>query len=752
VPALAHTQAGWLCQGAGVRSALSDRTAVHVQSSMYGDHRQSLGKSTQVSSGRVEVGNATYGCVVVVSPGTSGWVRSMASTLQHMFGDSASSIRVVVLDNQTEAKRFHLDNPGHVLAAIDLRGSDDAACFSTDTSGAGCDVKMNLQFNATELVEVKSGMSPLSELHAGILSVLDTMHEALRRNVWGKSPADSAGTVEVSVHPMPVSTLGGLGSAEAKISFITSLYFVAAWIPSMQILLVNIVTEKKLGFRGVMKCMGLKDTVFWLAWLLSELATFSAAILLVVAIGAYTRLFADSDLSLVCVIFMLFVTSICTFSFLVSVFFQTPKVAGAVGSGLLAAFSFIFTLLRVTGASPQVFWALSTLSPIAMSSAGADMWQSGVRWAALDQGVHPLWQIMLMLALDGVLYFLLALYFERAVGGEEWDLFFCIPACVRRRLPAAAAHDAFDNVPLLDGAGLVEQAEAIAADSREMAGFRDSCAPARRRASAALHLEQEGDAEVAGVGGGGGGGGRGGGGQLGAGGGCAGSEEPWEPREQQAVLIRGVRKVFEGTAGGDDSIVSPTTVAVDGVSLDLVEGQIVALLGPNGAGKSTLISMLTGMSAPSAGLVSVFGRNVRDKWELMKIHEDLGFCPQDDILLDDLTVQEHLALFAGLKGCGSDEARRRLEELDLQGVAGTQAKALSGGLKRRLSVALALTGDPRFLVLDEPSSGMDARSRRALWATLRKQVSPNRSIFTLPAVFFAAANFWYVAGERLECW
>ena len=192
-------------------------------------------------------------------------------------------------------------------------------------------------------------------------------------------------------------------------------------------------------------------------------------------------------------------------------------------------------------------------------------------------------------------------------------------------------------------------------------------------------------------------------------------------RQQGGVVVRGVRKVFEGNVGGDDSIVGPTTVAVDGVSLDLIEGQILALLGPNGAGKSTLISMLTGMLMPTAGLVSVFGRDVRDKWDLVKIHEDLGFCPQEDILLDDLTVREHLQLFAGLKGCAEDEVRRRSDELDLGGVADTQVKALSGGFKRRLSVALALTGDPTFVVLDEPSSGMDASSRRALWAVLRKQ-------------------------------
>ena len=107
-----------------------------------------------------------------------------------------------------------------------------------------------------------------------------------------------------------------------QVSSIASVYLIAAWIPSMQILLVNIVTEKSKGLRRALQCMGLKHSVFWLSWLVAELATMSLALLLVLPIGSYTRLFARSDMSLVFLIFFVFLASICTLSFFISVFFQ----------------------------------------------------------------------------------------------------------------------------------------------------------------------------------------------------------------------------------------------------------------------------------------------------------------------------------------------------------------------------------------------------------------------------------------------
>ncbi len=327
-----------------------------------------------------------------------------------------------------------------------------------------------------------------------------------------------------------------------------------------------------------------------------------------------------------------------------------------------------------------------------MSSAGADMWHGGVRWSALGAGQHPLGKVMGMLAVDTVAYFVLALYFERAIGEETWDLCFCLPESLRHalRLRAQSAQDATDHVPLLN----VSSEDDFAAEG---AGVVEGRSAGRGEAAGLCGDEEMGGSALGGIG-------------RGLGG----------VREECGVLIRSVRKVFDGTCAQDEAVHGSTTVAIDGVTLNLLPGQIVALLGPNGAGKSTLINLLTGKLLPSAGHISVFGRRVDCKWDLQKIHENLGYCPQDDILLEDLTVQEHLRLFAGLKGRGDEEVRLRSHELDLASVLDKQVKTLSGGFKRRLSVALALTGDPRLVILDEPSSGMDTTSRRALWAALKQ--------------------------------
>lgn len=104
---------------------------------------------------------------------------------------------------------------------------------------------------------------------------------------------------------------------------------------------------------------------------------------------SFTGLFAACDATLVYAVFLLFVASVTTLSFLISVFFANPKIAGGVGAGLLFAFSFSFTLTRVFALPEQVFWVLTLLSPVAMSAAGSSIWKDGIRWATLFDGTRP---------------------------------------------------------------------------------------------------------------------------------------------------------------------------------------------------------------------------------------------------------------------------------------------------------------------------------------------------------------------------
>ncbi|CAM9760741.1 unnamed protein product, partial [Sphacelaria rigidula] len=148
-------------------------------------------------------------------------------------------------------------------------------------------------------------------------------------------------------------------------------------------------------------------------------------------------------------------------------------------------------------------------------------------------------------------------------------------------------------------------------------------------------------------------------------------------------------------------------VAVKGLNLDLFEGQISVLLGHNGAGKSTAISMITGTLPPTQGEVHVRGRRLSR--DLVGIRRSLGVCFQQNTLFDQLTVTQHLELFATVKGVKSkdvrDEAAKMVSEVGLVEKRHTPASALSGGQKRKLSVALAFIGGSEVVVLDEPTSG-----------------------------------------------
>jgi len=161
-------------------------------------------------------------------------------------------------------------------------------------------------------------------------------------------------------------------------------------------------------------------------------------------------------------------------------------------------------------------------------------------------------------------------------------------------------------------------------------------------------------------------------------------------------------------------------VAVTNVSLALANNECFGLLGPNGAGKTTIISICTGLFMPTSGTAYVGGFDVRN--DMDSIHQIMGVCPQFDTLHDILTTKETLLFYCRLKGCSKDDeeelAMKHLKSVGLESCGDVLVKELSGGMKRRLSVAVSLVGDPAVLFLDEPTTGLDPESRRQLWDVL----------------------------------
>ena len=187
------------------------------------------------------------------------------------------------------------------------------------------------------------------------------------------------------------------------------------------------------------------------------------------------------------------------------------------------------------------------------------------------------------------------------------------------------------------------------------------------------------------------------------------------------------------TSGTDDPLqiisLSKTfkkNTAVDDITFGVPSNEIFALLGPNGAGKTTTINMIRGDLPPTAGRILVQSHNVTTSRAAARSH--LGVCPQFDAM-DRMTVTEHLIFYARIRGVTniSHNVTETIRAVGLEEFQHRLAEKLSGGNKRKLSLAIALMGNPSVLLLDEPSSGMDAASKRIMWRTL-ESVAPGRSV------------------------
>uniref|UniRef100_A0A669CX28 P-type phospholipid transporter n=1 Tax=Oreochromis niloticus TaxID=8128 RepID=A0A669CX28_ORENI len=163
-------------------------------------------------------------------------------------------------------------------------------------------------------------------------------------------------------------------------------------------------------------------------------------------------------------------------------------------------------------------------------------------------------------------------------------------------------------------------------------------------------------------------------------------------------------------------------LAVDGLSLRFYEGQITSFLGHNGAGKTTTMSILTGLFPPTSGTAYILGKDIRS--ELSTIRQNLGVCPQHNVLFSMLTVEEHIWFYARLKGLPEEKVKAEMEQIvndvGLPHKRKSRTSTLSGGMQRKLSVALAFVGGSKVVILDEPTAGVDPYARRGIWDLLLK--------------------------------
>ncbi|XP_067014846.1 cholesterol transporter ABCA5 [Anabrus simplex] len=432
-------------------------------------------------------------------------------------------------------------------------------------------------------------------------------------------------------------------------------------------LLILIVGEKEKKIKEGMKIMGLRDSIFWLSWFI--IYGVFVLILSIVAMVLLISLevFKHSNMFLIFLLIYLYSLTIIMMAFVFTPFFNKGRTAGVFGPFAVYVLGALYTInIFVEDMDPIYLWFMTLISctgfALAMDKAVTlDSSGQGVRFSNLWSGPGiPFGGSIIMMLVDIILYGLLAYYLDSVIPsdhGSKHYPWFCFT--YDYWFPKKTSH----HMPAVNG----ESGTYTPGDE-----FNQDVEPVAH-----------------------------------------------EMKGKEAIKIVGLQKTFKKWYN------SHKVTAVDGVNLTIYEGQITAMLGHNGAGKTTVFNMLTGLAYPTSGTAYIFGYDIRSANDMYAIRSMTGVCPQHDILFDLLTPREHLEFYAAVKGVPPSlidyEVARMLSEIELSDQANTFSHKLSGGQKRKLSVGIALIGDPKIIILDEPTAGVDAFSRRHLWSLLQNR-------------------------------
>jgi len=558
-------------------------------------------------------------------------------------------------------------------------------------------------------------------------------------------------------HP-PVDDFSLVGTLVSPFTF-------AAVMFSFVLVIAAVVAEREQRLRQALRTMGMLDSAFWLSWAAWELILSALTAVLLAAFGAMWqfRLYKENDFSLIFVLFLLFLMAMSSLAFLLSTFVSKSSTAVNLGfvifivgwiMQIIVIFGYPYTPDNISKYGIVTF--LFSLAPWSMlSKAFNDLGLAsqannpGLRWGDrydyckdlnfqqqqeqvvvdgryIDYDcVLPIGSTYVILVAQWIIYFILAIYLDNVLADENgvrrplW--YFLLPSYwgiggrmnarhrptatttmgQQRLRPPASGKLACPH----DGEVLDQDVAAEAAMVKELAAHRTG--RAESLSSGEAGSMQQGLAS-------------------------------------SAVEIFGLQKVFRPSFKSKLAVLNPLRLlrrnrgpppsdfwALRGPWFRIQRGSLFCLLGPNGAGKSTTINVLTGVLPPSGGDALVFGEALSAAGGMDRIRSRMGVCPQFDILWHELTGYEHVRLYGAIKGIPrrlvKQQAGELLGRVRLTEAAGVRAGAYSGGMRRRLSVAIALLGDPEVVYLDEPTTGMDPISRRFVWDIIEES-KPGRAI------------------------
>uniref|UniRef100_T1KYU1 ABC transporter domain-containing protein n=1 Tax=Tetranychus urticae TaxID=32264 RepID=T1KYU1_TETUR len=461
---------------------------------------------------------------------------------------------------------------------------------------------------------------------------------------------------------------------------LTPVISTVAWIFLIAFLIRDLVLERELNLEEYLRVTGLKASVAWVTWFLLGFSVMIFGSVCSLTIYKMANLVPHSNMFILYLYFIAFSFSIIMFCYLISCFFRTATIASLSGIVVyLATYLPFMVAITLENEMPYLNKLGSCLS---MSTSFCFGIMYLARYEAQGIGIHwsNVWQSPmsedtmnfasagLMMIFDGCIYFLIAWYISNVNP----------PGRNGQRQP-------WYFFVLPSYWGLVPKRS----QSRVLTPKIQA------------HIHSSGDHKMYSL------------------------EKGWH--QKAGMSLHNLYVVYnKGSARSEHR-------AVSNLSLQLKEGQITTLLGRNGAGKTTTISVLTGQIRPTSGSVFVYGHPVPDEFD--EARKLLGYCPQYNVLFDNLTIREHLKFFASLKGLLpddqiEDDIDSMLHSTGLWNMQHELARNLSGGLARRLCVALAFVGGSKLIILDEPTSSVDPVARRSIWDLIVKHKASRTVLLT----------------------
>ncbi|XP_055430966.1 ATP-binding cassette sub-family A member 9-like isoform X4 [Bubalus kerabau] len=429
------------------------------------------------------------------------------------------------------------------------------------------------------------------------------------------------------------------------------------------------VTQERQFMKPLMAVMGLRESAFWLSWGLMYTGFISITATLMALIVTYAPVVILTGFTVVFTLFLLYGLSLITLAFLTSVLVKKPFLTGLVVFLLTVFWGGLGFTALYRHLPAALEWTLCLLSPFAFT-------------AGLAQLIHLDYDMNSNIHSDSPddQYLIIATIFMLVFDAL---LYLVLTLYLDRILPTEYGRQ---QPPWF---------------------FLKSSSWFQRRRADRAALENDIDPDSP-------------------------PNDSFEPvsaefHGKEAVRIRNLKKAYG--KGKHEKV-----EALKGLVLDVYEGQITGILGHSGAGKTTLLNILSGLSAPTSGSVTIYNHSLSEAADLEHISKLTGVCPQANVHFGFLTVRENLRLFAKIKGIQPHEVERQvqqiLEDLEMGSIQDVLAQNLSRGQKRKLTFGTAILGDPRVLLLDEPTAGSDPLSRHQVWNLLRERKSDHVVLFS----------------------